>query len=128
MQVQNVLNAFELSIPESQSWDDVLTVNLTRDQMGVLLAVVTMQFGTVSDGLAVIERSAKKGDLIALMAGPAVVESAHKLQDVMRVLAEAFDPDMYAKVMAEDATDKAIRDALAADDGSVDGWEVGKGA
>jgi hypothetical protein len=98
----NILNAFELELREGESWDDPMTLNMTREQANVLLASLTMQMQAVTEGIAEAKRSADRGDLTSMLAQAALSVSALELQSLLHIVAKVVDPVRYAEVMDSD--------------------------
>jgi len=97
--VAHILNAFEVTLNDGESWDDELTLVMTREQANILLAAMTMQMQQVSEGLDAARHSATRGDLTAIFAEPALRQSATQLQTVLKIVARTCDPVAYEAIM-----------------------------
>lgn len=102
-----------IDLEPGQSWDDIVTLTLTREQSMIALTACSIMLGNVMEGLEEAAQSANRGDITAILVGPHLAQSARDLQGTMRSMAETLLPALISEVDARDAAEKAAAEAKA---------------
>jgi hypothetical protein len=90
-----------MDLEPGQKWDDMLSFTLTREQAQTLLTVCIMQMDKFVEGLEDARKAADQGDILAMLVGPALAETAQTVQAVLAELTKVVNPAMWAEVQEE---------------------------
>ena len=97
------IQGLAIDLEPGQSWDDIVTLTMTREQAMVAMTACSAMLTNVLQGLEDAAASANAGDMMAILVGPHLASSARDLQSAMRTMAETLLPALIAEVDAADA-------------------------
>lgn len=101
------IRAMALDLEEGQEWDDVVPIEVTREQGHAMLAALSLTLTQMQEGIEDTARAAASGDIIAVLVGPKLVESANELHTCIQVLTATLLPSLWAEVQAVKSDDAA---------------------
>jgi hypothetical protein len=101
------IRAMQLDLEEGQAWEDVIPISMTREQWHAVLAAATMLYQQMLEGIEDASVAAAGGDIIAVLVGPKLVESANELHGATRVMVEAVMPSLWNEIEAARTADVA---------------------
>ena len=97
------IQGLAIDLEPGQAWDDTVTLTMTREQAMIAMTACSAMLRNVMDGLTDAAESANEGDMMAILVGPHLANSARDLQSAMRTMAETLLPALIAEVDAADA-------------------------
>src|SRR4029078_5470389 len=98
-----------IDLEDGEQWDDVVSLTMTREQAMIAMSACSIMLRNVMDGMEGARGAADEGDILAIVMGPHLYQSAKDLQSTMRTLAETLLPSLIAEV---DKLDAAKREAV----------------
>lgn len=101
------IGAMPMELREGETWEDILTLNLTRQDMMMAMAAMSVMLTSIRDNMEHIAQQANDGDIMAILVGPHLLESAKDMQKAMRSFVEQSMPDLWAEIEANDAAEEA---------------------
>jgi hypothetical protein len=93
-----------IDLEDGQKWDDVVTLTMTREQAMIAMSACSIMLRNVMDGMEGAMGAADEGDILAIVMGPHLYQSAKDLQSTMRTMAETLLPALIAEVDKVDAS------------------------
>ena len=96
-----------IDLEPGQQWDETVTLTLTREQGLIAMTACSVMLRNVMDGMEGAQDAANEGDILAIVMGPHLMQSAKDLQGTMRAMAETLLPKLIAEVDANDAAKAA---------------------
>jgi len=102
------IGAIPMDLEPGQSWDDTMTLTLTRQDAFMAMASLSIMLGNIKDGLEAARASADDGDITAILVGPHLYQSGQDIQQSMRSFVKQLLPALWAEVEARDAAEAAM--------------------
>jgi hypothetical protein len=101
------IGAMPMELREGETWEDVLSFTLTRQDAMMAMAAMSVMLGSIKDNMDSILSEANGGDIMAILVAPHLMESHRDLQHAMRSFVQQSMPDLWAEIEANDAAEEA---------------------
>jgi hypothetical protein len=101
------IGAMPMELREGETWEDILSFTLTRQDAMMAMAAMSVMLSSIKENMDSIAQQANDGDIMAILVGPHLLESAKDLQGAMRSFVQQSMPDLWKEVEAQDAAEEA---------------------
>lgn len=91
----------EAELEDGQSWDDRISVDMTREQWTMAIISLMTQAHELQDGVDRAMSAARDGELTAVLMTPHLIDSHRLMASVIKSLTETVFPEIAEKAQAE---------------------------